>query len=82
MAYGLPSLTLKDAPRGKIVSPGGLWSGGVCELNVYPGVGHLLTRNLANQVSDFDPHPEFRADGKARHERFLRDRGFISVKAK
>ena len=54
-------------------------SGGVCELNVYPGVGHLLTRNLANQLSDFDPHPEFRADGKARHERFLRERGYISI---
>jgi acetyl esterase/lipase len=57
-------------------------SGGVCELNVYPGVGHLLTRNLANQVTSFDPHPEFRADGKARHERFLRNRGYISEKAK
>jgi acetyl esterase/lipase len=56
-------------------------AGGVCELNVYPGVGHLLTRNLLNQESDFDPHPEFRADGKARQERFLRERGYISEKA-
>jgi acetyl esterase len=55
-------------------------SGGVCELNVYPGVGHLLTRNLANQVNDFDPDPKFKADGKARHERFLRERGYISLK--
>jgi acetyl esterase/lipase len=55
-------------------------SGGVCELNVYPGVGHLLTRNLANQESDFDPDPEFRADGKTQHERFLRERGYFSVK--
>jgi len=52
-------------------------AGGICELNVYPGVGHLLTRNLMDQESDFDPHPEFRADGKARQERFLRERGFI-----
>jgi acetyl esterase len=55
-------------------------SGGVCELNVYPGVGHLLTRNLANQESDFDPDPKFRADGKAQLERFLRERGYLSVK--
>ena len=46
--------------------------GGVCELNVYPGVGHLLTRNLQNQESDFDPDPTARADGIARHIEFLR----------
>jgi len=47
-----------------------------CELNVYPGVGHLLTRNLANQESDFDPDPDARADGMAKHVQFLRSRGF------
>jgi len=52
-------------------------SGGICELNVYPGVGHLLTRNLAHQESDFDPDPAFRADGKAQQERFLRERGYL-----
>ncbi len=40
-------------------------AGGICELNVYEGVGHLLTRKLANQESDFDPDPEARADGIA-----------------
>ena len=55
-------------------------SGGVCEVNVYPGVGHLLTRNLANQESDFDPDPTMRVNGKARHERFPRDRGFVSAR--
>jgi acetyl esterase/lipase len=47
-----------------------------CELNVYPGVGHLLTRNLANQESDFDPDPAARADGKAKQLEFLRAMGF------
>ena len=47
-----------------------------CELNVYEGVGHLLTRNLANQESDFDPDPAARAAGVARHNAFLRTRGF------
>jgi len=55
-------------------------SGGVCELNVYPGVGHLLTRNLADQEDNFDPDPKFRADGIAQHERFLREQGFIPEK--
>ena len=52
-------------------------AGGVCELHVYPGVGHLLTRNVANQLSDFDPDPAFRADGYAQFERFLRERGYL-----
>jgi len=55
-------------------------SGGICELNIYPGVGHLLTRNLANQEDNFDPDPKFRADGIAQHERFLRERGFVPEK--
>ena len=47
-----------------------------CELHVYPGVGHLLTRNLTNQESGFDPDPIARADGIAQHHRFLRSLGF------
>lgn len=49
-----------------------------CELHVYPGVGHLLTRNLRNQESDFDPDPVARADGIAQQHRFLRSLGFMS----
>jgi acetyl esterase/lipase len=45
--------------------------GGRCELAVYPGVGHLLTRNLANQESDFDPDPSARADGITRQLVFV-----------
>jgi acetyl esterase len=44
---------------------------GVCELQVYPGVGHLLTRNLAHQEGDFDPDPVARDDGNARQRAFL-----------
>ena len=51
--------------------------GGTCELNVYDGVGHLLTRNLANQESDFDPDPNARADGIAQQLRFLKVLQFI-----
>ena len=49
-----------------------------CELHVYPGVGHLLTRNLRNQESDFDPDPAARVDGIAQQHRFLRSLGFVS----
>jgi acetyl esterase len=52
--------------------------GGLCELNIYAGVGHLLTRNLANQESDFDPDPSARADGIAKHLLFLKKLGFVA----
>jgi acetyl esterase len=46
--------------------------GGRCDLHVYPGVGHLFTRNLANQEDDFDPDPAARADAAAKQNAFLR----------
>lgn len=48
-------------------------TGARCELNTYPGVGHLLTRNLANQEDDFDPDPVKRDDGVAKQLTFLRE---------
>jgi acetyl esterase/lipase len=53
--------------------------GGICELHVYEGLGHLLTRNLAYQEGDFDPDPEAVADGVAQHLRFLRELGFMAA---
>ncbi|MEN8221790.1 MAG: alpha/beta hydrolase [Acidobacteriota bacterium] len=53
-------------------------AGGICEMNIYPGVGHLLTRNLANQEDDFDPHPEYRRDGRNKFIKFLLKQGFIT----
>jgi len=46
--------------------------GSRCVVHAYPGVGHLLTRNLVNQESDFDPDPIARADGNAKQVEFLR----------
>jgi len=46
-------------------------NGNRCELQAYPGLGHLLTRNLANQEDDYDPDPVASTDGIARQERFL-----------
>jgi len=46
--------------------------GAKCELHVYPGVGHLLTRNLAHQEDDFDPDPVARDDAVAKQNAFLR----------
>lgn len=54
-----------------------LQAGGDCELHVYPGVGHLLTRNLTNQEDDFDPDPAARADGLGKLESFLRKHGYL-----
>jgi acetyl esterase/lipase len=50
--------------------------GNRCDLHVYPGVGHLLTRNLKEQERDFDPDPAMRADAIAKQEQFLREMWF------
>lgn len=55
-------------------------AGGTCNLHVYPGLGHLLTRNLENQENEFDPDPKAREDGIAQHMRFLKEKGFIRDK--
>lgn len=52
---------------------------GICELNVYPGVGHLLTRNLQNQESNFDPDPKFVKDGNDNLFKFLIKNGFVKT---
>jgi acetyl esterase/lipase len=52
-------------------------AGGACELNIYDGVGHLLTRNLSNQEDDYDPDPLKRADGIEKQRRFLVRLGLI-----
>lgn len=43
-----------------------------CELRVYAGLGHLLTRNLEEQESSFDPDPLARADALEKQVEFLR----------
>ncbi|QDX25587.1 alpha/beta hydrolase [Sphingomonas suaedae] len=52
--------------------------GGTCQLKTYPGLGHLLTRNLANQESDFDIDPNADKDGDATIAAFLRAQGYIA----
>lgn len=51
-------------------------AGGECEINRYPGLGHLLTRNIQNQESDFDIDPQASRDGFAKLEGFLIARGY------
>ena len=48
----------------------------VCELSVYPNLGHLLTRNLADQEDNYDIDPVARADGQAKLKAFLKRRGY------
>ena len=55
---------------------------GVCELSIYPGVGHLLTRNLKNQESDFDPDPKLVKDGEDKLIHFLVKTGFADKQDK
>jgi acetyl esterase len=48
--------------------------GGTCELHVYPGVGHILSRNLdphAQEEGPFDLDPAANADAHAKEKAFL-----------
>jgi acetyl esterase len=51
--------------------------GSECELVEYPNVGHLFTRKLDSQESDFDPDPNDVADARAKGDAFLAKRGFL-----
>ncbi len=42
-----------------------------CDLRIYQGLGHLLTRNLAEQEESYDPDPLARADALQHQVRFL-----------
>jgi len=52
---------------------------GICELNIYSGVGHLLTRNLEHQENNFDPDPIFVKDGDKKLMNFLIKNGFTKA---
>jgi len=47
--------------------------GNRCDLHVYPGVGHLLTRNLKEQENNSGSDPKLREDALAKQEQFLRE---------
>lgn len=54
--------------------------GGICELHVYPGVGHILSRNLdphAQEQGPFDPDPAANADAHTKEKSFLAGIGYI-----
>ena len=51
--------------------------GARCELHVYPGVGHLLTRNLKVQYKDFDSGPTDSAEAHQREDSFLVSLGYM-----
>jgi acetyl esterase len=53
--------------------------GRTCELQIYPGLGHLLTRNLADQRNRADPDPQAAGDALDRQLRFLSSLGFTSA---
>jgi len=53
--------------------------GRTCELQIYPGLGHLLTRNLADQRNSADPDPQAAGDALDRQLRFLTGLGFTSA---
>jgi acetyl esterase/lipase len=52
-------------------------AGARCVLQVYPGLGHLLTRNLRVQYRDFDHDPVAAADAHRREDEFLASLRYI-----
>jgi acetyl esterase len=52
-------------------------AGAKCTLQVYPRVGHLLTRNLKVQYKDFDGDPADEADAHQREDDFLVSLGYM-----
>jgi acetyl esterase len=53
--------------------------GAHCEIQIYPGVGHLFTRKLDNQEDNFDPDPKVVLDAQQKGDHFLADRGFLTI---
>jgi acetyl esterase len=53
-------------------------AGAKCTLHIYPGVGHLLTRNLRIQYKDFDADPADVANAHQREDSFLETLGYIA----
>jgi acetyl esterase/lipase len=49
-----------------------------CELHVYPGVGHMLTRNIKVQYKDFDSDPAFAAEAFRFENGFLESLGYMN----
>jgi acetyl esterase len=52
-------------------------AGAKCTLYLYPGVGHLLTRNLKIQYKDFAATPEDMADAHQKEDDFLIALGYM-----
>jgi len=51
--------------------------GSECTLIEYPGVGHVFTRKLDNQIDSFDPDPKDAADAIEKGDAFLAALGFL-----
>jgi acetyl esterase len=57
-------------------------AGGTCELHIYPGVGHLLSRNLdprAQEQGPFDLDPTANMDAHVKEDAFLAGIGYTKA---
>lgn len=53
-------------------------AGATCYIHLYPGVGHMLSRNIKVQYKDFDPNPSFIADAHKWEDDFLQKLGYYN----
>lgn len=85
---GMPPMIIFNGDR-DVVTPVGAaqrfceavkGAGGRCELHVYPGVGHLLTRKLdreSQEMGPFDPDPATVDDTLSKADAFLASLGYF-----
>jgi acetyl esterase/lipase len=84
---GMPPMIIFNGDQDVVTPPGAAGrfcaavkgAGGRCELHVYPGVGHLLTRKLdreSQEMGPFDADPATIADTFAKADAFLASLGF------
>ena len=50
-----------------------------CKVDLFPGVGHVLTRDLKDQEGDIDPDPRMLADSQQHERDFLLAHRFVPV---
>jgi acetyl esterase/lipase len=86
ISHSLPPTLIIQGEEDTIVLAKDAWAfrdaavkaGARCELHVYPGVGHILTRNLKIQYQDFDSDPVDAADAHRREDDFLISLGYMN----
>ena len=86
---GMPPIVMFNGDQDVVTTIGGArrfceavqGTGGRCDLHVYPGAGHLLTRKLdreSQEMGPFEPDPKDILDTYAKGDAFLASLGYLA----